>query len=290
MNANTRLLAGVLFASACLGLTPALRAADGGGDGTPTQNVLQYRGHVVVGDDGNGVTAASFPTTVGGELVHYWMVIENGCRPGTPDPCPPPVDGISITLNGAVVFQTNDVFHLERVEVALNRVGGDPNGIVIAATGVRGAAARVAILAHRPIDAPFGGRSVLPWAAGSDTDRTIMTVHNAGPADIAFRLVLYAPDGTFAGRTAPRILPAHATVNVDLPTAAAGLGLNWRRGAVHVQWASRNFSRISTVARSEHREPDAAGIMRITSIRALALDDYGPHPLNPEQLRDVFVE
>lgn len=287
MSANTRLLAGVIIASACLGLAPAVGAADGG-DGTPFHSLVQYRGNVVVGAHGNGVTAASFPTTVGGEAVRYAMIVENGCRQDAANPCPPPVDGASITLNDSVVFQNDDVFHFERMEVALNPVGGDPNSIVIAATGVPGALARVAVLALRPIDAPFGGRSVLPWAFTSETDRTVMTVHNAGPADIAFRLVFFLPNGKTVGRSAPRILAAHSTANVDLAAAAASLGLAWRRGAVHVHWASRGFSRISTVASSEHREADSAGMLRLTTARALDLDDFGPHPLSRDQLRDIF--
>jgi hypothetical protein len=216
------------------------------------------------------------------------MIIENGCPPNAPDPCPPPVGAASITLNGSVVFQNDDVFRFERVEVALNPVGGDPNNIVIAATGAPGSAARVAVLALRPIDAPFGGRSVLPWAVANEVDRTVLNVHNAGPADVAFRLAFFLPNGAAAGRSAPRILAAHGTANVDLAAVAASLGLGWRRGAVHVQWASRGFSRISTVASMEHREPDSAGVLRVITTRTLDLDDFGPHPLGPDQLRDIF--
>ena len=55
-----------------------------------------------------------------------------------------------------------------------------------------------------------------------------------------------------------------------------------------MQWASRGFSRISTVANWEHREADSAGILRLTTARALDLDDFGPNPLSGDQLRDIF--
>jgi hypothetical protein len=285
-----------MFPAVCLalGLGSLARAQDDANTSPPLQHLLQYRGAVVVGADGNGVTAAQFPTTVAGDDVHYAMVVETGCpqdpnASGTTRPCPPAVGAISITLNDGVVFQTTDAFQFERVQVALNGLG-QQNHIVISAGGIEGAAARVAVLALRPAPIAFGGRSVLPWAFTNTKTRTFMTVHNAGPANIAFRINFFNPDGSFAGRTAPRILSNFATVNIDLAAAATNLGLTWTMGAVHVQWGSRNFSRISTIGSEVHREPDPSGVMQVTNARALPLDDYGPIPLNAQDVLDLFPQ
>jgi hypothetical protein len=39
----------------------------------------------------------------------------------------------------------------------------------------------------------------------------------------------------------------------------------------------------------EHREADSAGILRVITARSLDLDDFGPHPLGPDQVRDILA-
>jgi hypothetical protein len=110
--------------------------------------VLQFRGAVTVGDDGNGLLATEFPTTVSGPNVHYVLMLENGC-PAAGRPCPPPVSGLTVTLNDDIVFQNDDHFSEARSEVALNDVGVDDNSLVLAARGAPGSSARVRVLAVR---------------------------------------------------------------------------------------------------------------------------------------------
>jgi hypothetical protein len=112
---------------------------------------LQYEGSVVVGPDGNGWVAARFPTTVGGDDVTYYLDVWTGCSDEAPADrfCPPPVKALGVTLNGEVVFRKASLA-IERVEVALHIVGTSDNEIMVSADGVRGAAARFAIVAVRP--------------------------------------------------------------------------------------------------------------------------------------------
>ena len=276
MTANPRRLSAVLVIGTAVMWAPvAARAGEGAADGPPVQTLVQGRATVVVGADGNGATAARFPTTVGGDEVHYAMVVENGCPPQS-TPCPPPVHTVTISLNDELVFQSDDKFERERVTVALNPVGGDENRILLAGVGSPGASARVTVLAVRPADVPFGGRSVLPWAVTTALERTVLTVHNVGPAEITFRLVLFQPDGALAGRSTPHVLPSHATANINIASLAAIVNPSWREGAVHVIWVSRLFSRVSTVGSTRQR--------------SLELDDFGPFPISRAELQDVLGE
>ena len=43
----------------------------------PHETQLQYSGRVIVGDDGNGVTAERFATTAGGDQVRYILIVAN---------------------------------------------------------------------------------------------------------------------------------------------------------------------------------------------------------------------
>jgi len=250
----------------------------------PFEHLLQFRGPVVVGADGNGALAGSFPTTVEGEAVHYVLVIENGCAPGSPaGVCPAPVDDISVTLNGDIVFQTAAPFSLERVPVPLNDVGGGPNHIVVGAHGTPGSAARVAVLALRPLPIVVGGRSVLPLATTLGFMSDILFVHNAGPADLAYRVELFNTDGSPAGLTPPRLLAGHGTATIDISAAAATIAPAWVRGPVHVRWAARGFTRVSTSVREFRRAPDPTGTLQLVGVQELALDDYRPVPLRPAE-------
>lgn len=245
---------------------------------------LQYSGRVIVNEDGNGGTADSFATTVGGGEVRYILIVANDvCRDPSaepPDvPCPPPVDSISVTLNADVVLQTQVAFDRDRVEVALNPPGGDLNTIVITAGGQPGSAARVAFLAERPAAVFLGGLSILPWARVSQRVRTLLAVHNAGVAEVRFRIAFFNPDGSVAGRSAPQRLARHATLNLNLNEVSAALGLQWTRGAVHVDWAARGAALVSTVATEERRERNTENALTLRGIRTLPLDDYGPRPL-----------
>jgi hypothetical protein len=263
--------------AASLGLAPAFGATD---EDPPLQHILQFRGQVTVGNDGNGVLAATFATTADGPETRFVLYIDDALGTGVPS-------GVSIALNGDVVFQNDDTIQFpERVQVALNPVGGQRNDIVLTARGAPGTAARVAVLAVRPAPVSFGGRSILPLAVVDAHTRTALTVHNAGPARLALRILFFHPDGSLAGRTGPQVLPAQATGSLDLGQLAASSGIQWSGGAVHVQWASHGFTRVSTAA-TRHTQPadDGAG-----GISELALDDYGPFPLSSAGLRDIFGE
>ena len=121
--------------------------------GAGAQVSLLYRDAVKVGADGNGVLAASFATTLSGPRVHYVLLIENGCRPAdvgdATKPCPPPVGRLTVTLNGSVVFETEDTFTKFRHEIALNAIQAADNQLVIAAGGSPRSSARVSVVAVR---------------------------------------------------------------------------------------------------------------------------------------------
>ena len=269
----------VVVSLALTALAAHVRADEGEGD-HPLEHLLQFRGTVVVGNDGNGALAAQFPTTVEGEAVRYVLVLESGCAAAT---CPPQVESIQVTLNDEVVFQAGAPFTLERVPVPLNDVGGEVNRLAVAAAGPPGAAARAAILALRPLPIVVGGRSVLPLATTLSHLADVIFVHNAGPADLVYRIEVFHADGRSAGLTAPRVLAAHATANVDVTSTAAALDPTWVRGPVHVRWAARGFTRVSTSVREFRRAPDGAGILQLAGIEELALDDYRPRPLRPSE-------
>lgn len=244
---------------------------------------LLYRGRVVVGQDGNGVTADSFATTVVGDQVRYVLIVaEEVCRDrgGSPPPapCPPPVDSITISLNAEVVLETPFEFERNRVEIALNATAEGVNEIVISARGQPNAVTRVAVVSERPTDVLFSGLSVLPWASTTDHVRTFVAVHNAGAAQIGFRIAFFNTDGSLAGRSAPQRLGRHATESVNLNELAAALDLRWTSGAVHVEWVGRGSSRVSTVASEEHRELNGEHAI-LSAIRTLPLDDYLPRPV-----------
>ena len=250
----------------------------------PFEHLVQFRGVVVVGNDGNGVLAAQFPTTVEGEDVHYALVTENGCAAvPSAGSCPPAVDEIRVTLNDDVVFHTAAPFSLERVPVPLNDVGGGANHILIAAGGAPGSAARVTVVAIRPLPIVVGGRSVLPLASTLGNLSDILFVHDAGPADLVYRIELFNADGTTAGLTPPRLLAAHGTATIDITATASQVSPGWVRGPVHVRWAARGFTRVSTSVREFRLAPASGGGMQVAGIIELALDDYRPVPLRPTE-------
>lgn len=114
---------------------------------------LQYEGHVVVAADGNGWVAASFPTTIDGKDVTYYLHVWTGCTDDVATerdkPCHA-VKAIAVTLNGEVVFRKAPPAANERIEVALHLVGTTDNEIMVSGDGERDAAARFAIVAARP--------------------------------------------------------------------------------------------------------------------------------------------
>ena len=102
-----------------------------------------------------------------GKNVRYALLIENGCASSDPArPCPPPVTGLTVTLNEDVVFQNDDAFTKARSEITLNPAGTQLNSLVLAAKGAPGSAARIRIIAIRqPVDkssARFAGLSEKP--------------------------------------------------------------------------------------------------------------------------------
>ena len=281
MNSCSKRLIALLIGAASLALAPTSGAAD---EGPPIEHVRQFRDQVVVGSDGNGVVAGRFETTVRGPEVRYVLYIDDALGTGV---SPPPVRGLTITLNEDVVFQNDDELpDSVRVQVPLNPVGPELNSILVAARGMPGSAARVSVLAVRPAAVPFGGLSILPLAMIDARTGTALTVHNVGPAPLTLRILFFNPDGSLAGRTGPQELPAQATGSLDLSQLAGTSRIQWSRGAVHVQWASREFARLSAAA-TFHNLPanDGAGPPSV-----LALDSYGPRPLSGAELRDIFEE
>jgi hypothetical protein len=273
-----------LIGAASLGLAPALGATE---ERPPIEQVLQFRGEVVVGADGSGVHAAGFPTTAEGPEVRYVLYIDDALGTGVRRVPPPPVSRLAITLNDDVVFYSDEELpDPVRLQVALNPAGGESNRIVLAAAGTPGSTARVSVLALRPAVVPFGGVSILPLAMIDAQTAPFVVVHNAGPSLLAFRILFFRPDGSLAGRTAPHDLPAKAAENLDLSQIVGSSLIPWSRGAVHVQWASREFTRLSAVA-TFHSQPsdDGAGHSSV-----LALDDSGPRPLSRAELRDILGE
>jgi hypothetical protein len=52
---------------------------------------------------------------------------------------------------------------------------------------------------------------------------------------------------------------------------ATRLGIDWRQGPVHIDWAARGNARMSAVASQTQRQGSEVRVSR-----ELALDDYGP--------------
>ncbi len=269
-----------ILALSCLSFVLPVAAQDAAD--LPTQTRVQFHAPVPVDASGQGQVAASFPTTVAGDDVDYFLVVENGCPQGGVTPCPPPVETLTITLNQSVVFDEQGPFGQVRRPVALNPQSA-ANDIVASATGAAGSAVRVAVVAVRPLPVVVGGRSVLPFAAISGNVKVGMIVHNAGPAPMVFRLELFNPDGSSAGLTPPHPLAGHASVTLDLATVASNLGSSWTRGSAHVRWAALGHARVSSIAREVRTAPDASGVLRVIGVQEMALDDWGPHPLGPAE-------
>ncbi|HEY7160773.1 MAG TPA: hypothetical protein VH815_05910 [Acidobacteriota bacterium] len=233
------------------------------------ETVIQYEGDVLVGNDGNGVTTEVFATTLDGAKTHYALLLENGCKLGTPKCKFPLVSAITVTLNDDVVLQEDASDTRETVEVALNPVGSQPNSVIITARGTPGARARVHIVAIEPGPRRMEGLSVLPAA----DLLTFIVIHNAGPSPIAYRIIFYLPDGTEAGRTSAHRVEAHGSELRDLSVAAQGM--NWNVGAVHVLWGSLGQTIVSATA-SYSVEINGQTV----SIRGLDMDDLATFPVN----------
>jgi hypothetical protein len=231
---------------------------------------VQARACVVVGEDGNGVVAATFPTTIAGEDVHYQLLVTNGCSDeGTPGLS---VDTLQATLNGDVVLQRVGDSR-QTVSVDLEPVSGPVNQLVVTASGPAGARASVLVAALSSAT-PIGGRSVLPWAWTDSLTRTVLTIHNAGPSKMSYRLTLLLGNGSEVGRTPSETLEGSATAQLDLVAIATRLGIDWKQGPVHVDWAARGTARMSAVVSQVQRQGAEARVSR-----ELALDDYGPLPI-----------
>jgi hypothetical protein len=233
--------------------------------------VIQYEGDVVVGSDGNGVTAAQFPTTVDGKQIRgYVLVVENGCKLDAPKCKFPLVSGLTITLNDDIVFEGASPATRETLEVALNPVGTEQNSIVLAANGESGSRARVHIAAIDQSIHRTEGLSVLPAA----DLQTFIVVHNAGPAPLAYRIVFYLPDGTEAGRTSAQRIESNGSELRALNVAAQGI--NWNAGAVHILWGTLGTTIVSA---SATYSVEING-QTISNVRGLNLTDVGTFPVN----------
>ena len=276
MDSGAKRLMALLIVATFLG--PAATFGATGGADSPMQRLVQFRGRVMVETDGNGVLADHFPTTADGPEARYLLYIDDTLGTG--------VRGLTVTLNDDVVFQNDDELpDPVRVEVALNPVGTELNSIVVAARGEAGSVVGVSVVAIRPAVVPFGGVSILPLAMSDAHASTSLTIHNVGPSPLAFRIVFFNPDGSLAGRTSPQVLSAWATKSQDLGQFVGRSQIQWSRGAVHVQWASRGFTRMEAAA-TFHREPGQPG--RLDAV--LALDTADPRPVSEAERRDISGE
>ena len=198
---------------------------------------IEARGAVVVGADGNGAFATSFPTTPGGEDTRYFLALQEATQMESRRF----VSSFEVILNDERVLTVDDatVEFPRRIQVALNPVGGEPNTLLVTAQGATGSAARFAIVAERD-DRMTGGRSVLPLGLRAGNQR--LAIHNAGANPVAYRLTYFNRDGTAAGSSSPAILAPHASADRD---PGGGAPSAWQSGAVYVEWVSRGAGAVT---------------------------------------------
>ena len=110
---------------------------------------------MTVGDDSNGVNAATFETTLAGDGVRYVLVVDTDCNPS--GPCQPAADGLEVFLNDELVLHATDLDTESRRQITLNPPATDTNRIFIAAEGSPGAGARIRIFAVRTTGGPVCG-------------------------------------------------------------------------------------------------------------------------------------
>ena len=182
---RTKLL-GMLAVIAAAVIVPGSAAARGS-----DPHRLVVKDAVTVGTDGNGATTASFGGAARAD-VRYVLAIENGCRePAATNPCPPPVNTLSVTLNEQVVFQADspqDAHHARLPPDAVSAT--QDNRLTITAAGTPGSAARVRILATPP--APKD-RLVVKDAVTVGTDgngTTTASFGGAARADVRYVLAI----------------------------------------------------------------------------------------------------
>lgn len=147
---------------------------------------------------------------------------------------------------------------------------------------VLGAAAPVA---SRPVLQPFGGRSILTRAVASCHERTLLVLRNVGDAGIRYRLVWFGIDGSVVGRSDPRYLEKRAAIELDLGGEAHSMRFFWSGGAVHVEWVSETFSRMTATA-TVVRHPFHTQ-MDVENVSQLTLDDEGPRPIRWAEFQDI---
>jgi hypothetical protein len=109
---------------------------------------LVTRDKLTVGSDGNGVAASAFsaPSKRRGR---YVLVVHSGCgaRLRSGGPCPPAVSGLQVSVNGQVVFESNGKVALQHFSLPGETLRDEDNQLVVTASGVPGAVARVAVVA-----------------------------------------------------------------------------------------------------------------------------------------------
>lgn len=237
--------------------------------------VVDFRTDIVIGNDGNGVESGNFPTTLSGNDVEQFLIVENGCRTKKGRCKSVFVDEITVTLNEDVIFSEVELEEVSRIEIAL-APAGQQNTIVVSGKGLPQSSAIVTIVSRQIIHR-LGGRSIL--AAGDDL--TTLAIHNAGGVPLAYRIVFYLPDGTEAGRTdAKRLLP-HAADVVNL--GAASGSFPWNAGPVQVIWASLGQTRVSAIA-SHSTEING---QVVPDMREVELDDFGTNPINTTLFNEI---
>lgn len=242
---------------------------------------VQFSGRVLVGPDGNGVTAATFPTTQEGELVHAFLIVSNGCK-GTRPQCRngPPVQSLQVVLNGDVVFSTDSgIAETEVGGVALRPVGGSPNLITVSANGDPGNSARFVVVTRNPSLQPVGGWLVVPLArtsSGPPNNAAVTTIytHNVGAVSLRWRLEFYNNDGSFAGLSLPSLLMPKATAPVDLETVVTDLGLSWTTGAVHLRWVAPYPTQLKAVGANSVSHLVPLDEIKLAPVNHTVLDEF----------------
>ena len=154
------------------------------------------------------------------------MLIESGHSADDPPdaPAPSPVRGITVTLNDNVVFQNEELFRSERVEVALNPIGPQLNSIVLAARGNP-----VRLLAWWFVNGfALRGESAsifLVLAVGFAAELPSLTI-----ADEVRTHVVDQPLEAWVGhrRCRSRSAVGRKTLPFSCPLAATKAGLSWR--------------------------------------------------------------
>jgi len=213
-----------LLSLSCLGfgsLAPGGDECDRG-----TRRVL-YREGVVAGAQGTATTSASFDTKLAGAGVRYVVLVRcprshhhalvRGHR------CPAAATHATVTLNGALVFETGAVCTRDSIVVPLRPVTGPANTIVTTVTGPPGARIDVTVLALR--SGGHGDACNTPPTADAGADQTLRlgataVLDGSGSTDADGDALTFAwsilslPTGSRAALSDPAAIDPSFTIDV----------------------------------------------------------------------------